>query len=77
MTWTQEGLIKSGFVLFDKNLVGRPCTELLYISPARQEGVSLSVLVHVVLRNQDRVAQHFSILVAEVVLSEPDGDGVH
>ena len=57
-------------------LVRRPCRVFLDIPPARKEGITLRVL-GVVLANNNAVAKNCSVLVTEIVLPEPDGDGVH
>jgi hypothetical protein len=50
------------------DLVRRPDGELLYVPPAGEEGVTLRVL-GVVLRHNDRVAQHSSYSIILVSLS--------
>ena len=63
-------------VVWVHDLVGRPGGVLLHLPPAGEELVALGVL-GVVLADDDAVAQHRPVLVTEVVLPEPDGDGVH
>ena len=58
------------------HLVGWPGGILLDLVPGRQELVIPRDL-GVVLGHDDGVAQHLPVLVTEVVLPEPDGDGVH
>ena len=58
------------------DLIGRPGGVLLDLPPAGEELVPLGVL-GVVLAHDDAVPQHRPVLVAEVILPEPDRDRVH